>query len=649
MGPHEGVRVDTVLTSGLGDDRDDTGDLRLGLVRTMLWAALGLIMLIRLLSGWQEGLPWPAVLLAMAPYPPMVALLRERRQARETTAAPGESRRSRRAVRRILLLVLLAVLYLLPFALFGAGWDWLPWPLAVVALCVFRRRVGWPLFGLVVAATGLAGVGLGDGVAVACERAAKTAIDGFIVFGLHALAAMVAHLHATRGELAQELLQRERRRLDGELRALVGRRLRVLGWQSAHALEAESEDEADRRLEALVEAARAALADVRRAAGDYRKPSRRHPVTNPPPAAPIVSPAEAKWALAGVYLCDALVVIFTAIAYLHRPWTLLIMVPIVGAAGAVLLLMRPSRRQTALLGLILVPAAFPLGDVIWEFNFFTLLWPFFLGPVFTQYRRRSAWIVTVAAAIPYVSLFFYPPPVPDLAGIAGSVMSLVVLTWVGYSLLRLAQLVVVLREARRDLAREAVIRERTRMARDLHDLVSSSLSALALHGEACRRLLASDPARARSRMTELPELAERALTELEALASGPAALCTDDEVAAARSVLESVGVAPEVSVPREPLPLEVDAALAAVLREAVTNVVRHSRAGACTIAITSAAGLVRLRVVNDGVARATRAEPGGSGLLGMAERTGGRLSAGPLPHGCFEVVAEFGIEVVARS
>ncbi|SEO30090.1 Signal transduction histidine kinase [Actinacidiphila rubida] len=603
----------------------------------MLWAALGLIMVIRLLSAWQEGLAWPAILLATACYLPMVGLLQEWRR-------PGLAVRS-------LLLTVLAALYALPFALVGVRWDWLPWPLGVVALCVFRGRPGWALFGLVLVVTDLAGLRLGDGAVDACERTAKTAIDGIIVFSLYALAAMVAQLHATRGELARELLARERRRLDGELRALVGRRLRLLARQAARTLEAGAEDEADGRLEAMVGTARGALADVRRMAGAYRAPALPRPATAVPPDAPIVSPKEAKWALAGVYLCDALVTVFSDLAQFHRPWTVLVMAPIMCAAGAVLLLMRISRRQTALLGLLLVPTAFPLGDLLWELNLFTLLWPFFLGPLFTQYRRRDAWIVAGVLAVPYASLFVYPPPIPNPAGIAASVMSMVVLTWVSYSLIRLSQLVGLLREARRDLAREAVIRERTRVARDLHDLVSSSLSALALRGEACRKLLTSDPVLARARFVELSGLAERVQAELVALATGPAVLRTDDEVAAARSVLESVGVHVEVSVPVTPLPPEVDATLAAVLREAVTNVVRHSRAVTCTIAITSGAGLVCLRVVNDGAgpsgpgsAGLTRpAEPGpsGAGLLGMAERTVGRLSAGPVAQGRFEVVAEF--------
>jgi hypothetical protein len=189
--------------------------------------------------------------------------------------------------------------------------------------------------------------------------------------------------------------------------------LTALAQQLGHVQEAGPREDANGRLEAVIETARAAVADVRRAAGAYREAAGPYPSSPAAPAAPIVSPLQARWALAGVYLCDALVTVFTALAWFHRLWTLLLMVPVVVAAGAVLVLMRPSRRQTLLLGLLLVPIAFPLGDIFWELNFFTLLWPFFLGPVFTQYRRRDAWIVVAVAAVPYTSLFFYPPPLPN--------------------------------------------------------------------------------------------------------------------------------------------------------------------------------------------------------------------------------------------
>jgi signal transduction histidine kinase len=608
-------------------DRDDTGDLRLRLVQGMLWTALGLIMLVRLLSAWQEQLPWPAVFVAMIPYPALVGLLLGPRD-------PG--------VRGALLAALVA-LYATPFALVGTHWDWLPWPLAVAALCAFRGRVGWPLFGLVLVATYAAGLMSGDDALTASHRTYKTANDGLIVFGLYALATMVAQLHATRGELARCQLLRERNRLHGELLTVVSGQLRVLEQQLTRAVDADPQAARD-LLGTAIDTAREALASIRETAGDYRS-RLAAPIT------PIDSPRVARLVLAAVYLCESLNLVADALTDYHRPWTMLLMAPLMCASGAVLLLMRPSRRQMILLGVLLGPTALPLGYLVWELTLLSCLWPFLLGLVLTGVRRPLSWVLCGLATVLYMSTTFYPPPVPNLAGMAGNLTSMIILSWLSYSLIRLSRLVTVLHRTRRDLAREALVRERTRVARDLHDMASFSLSAVALNGELCLRLLESDPARARERLATLPELAARALAEVESVITRPAVLRADEEVVAARAVLEIAGVRPTLAVHVDPLPASVDAAVAAVLREAVTNIVRHSQARTCTIAITSAQGLVRLRVVNDGVLPVAAGGPQrrGSGLIGIAERTGGHMSAGLLPDGRFELVAQFATGVAAPS
>jgi signal transduction histidine kinase len=595
----------------------------------MLWTALGLIMLIRLLSARQEELPWSAVFSAFLPYLPLAGILLRPRTLRV----------------RGVLLVALAMLYAAPFVIVGTHWDWLPWPLAVAALCAFRGRVGWPLFGLILVVTDVAGLWSGDDALTALGRTYKTANDGLIMFGLYALAAMVAQLHATRGELARWQLLRERRRVHGELLTVVGTQLRVLEQQLTQAVDAEAETACD-RLGVAVDTAREALAGIRQAAGAYRS----RPAA---PLPPIQSPRVAHLTLAAVYLCESLIVVVDALYDYHRPWTMLLLVPLICAAAAVLLLMRPSRRQMLLLGLLLGPTAIPLGYLVWELAFLSLLWPFLLSLVLTRVRPPLSWAVVGAATGLYVAIFFYPPPVPNLAGMAGNLTSLIVLTWVSYSLIRLSELVTVMYRARRDLAREALIRERTRVARDLHDVLSFSLSAVALTGELCQRLLESDPVRAREQLATLPELAARALAELGSVAHRSVVLRTDEEVAVASAVLETAGVRPTLVVHVDPLPTSVDAAVAAVLREAVTNIVRHSEARTCTIAITSVGGLVRLRVVNDGVSGTPvpliGPERRGSGLLGIAERTGGHMSAGPLPDERFELVAEFATGITDAS
>jgi len=618
----------------VGGVRDDTGDLRLGLVRAMMWAAVGLIVLIRLLSARQAELPWSSALVAMAPYPPMLGLL----------AGP------RRPLVRITLLISLVLLYALPFAIVGVRWQWLPWPLAVAALCALPGRVGWPLFALILAVTDVAGMRSGQDALTALTWMYKTANDGLIVFGLYALAVMVAHLHATRGELARLQVLGERRRLGGELQIIVGTRLRVLGRQLALA----ASDEPDAapgvvhdRLGAAVDTARLALADIREAAGAYRSPE-------PEPSAisaPLDSPRLARLTLAAIYTFNALIQVVTALYDYHQPWTMLILIPLIAGSGVVLL--RPSRRQVVLLTLLLVPTALPLGYAIWELGFLGEMWPFLLGVVLTSVRRPLSWIFVGVATVLYVSLFFYPPPVPNLAGMAADVVSLLILTWVTYSLIRLSGLVAVLQRARRDLAREALVRERSRVARDLHDVLSFSLWSVALQGELCQQLVESDPEHAREQLAQLPELAERALAELDAVANSSTVLRTDEEVDTARIVLETAGILPTMTVHVDTLPAGLDAALAVALREAVTNVVRHSQARHCTITIASTDGLVRLRVVNDGVREAPAPADGsqrrGTGLAGLAERTGGRVTAGPLAEGRFELVAEFAAAAVGAS
>jgi two-component system sensor histidine kinase DesK len=187
----------------------------------------------------------------------------------------------------------------------------------------------------------------------------------------------------------------------------------------------------------------------------------------------------------------------------------------------------------------------------------------------------------------------------------------------------------------------AVAAERDRIGRDLHDVLGFSLSAVALRGEPALRLLDRDPVRAATELAALVPVLERAHAELGAIAGGRVLLEPRREVDAAIEVLEAAGIAVRAEVETGPLPDGTGTALAAVLREAVTNVLRHSRARTCTITVTRADGAVRLRVVDDGAGGLRAPAPSGTGLESLAARAGGRLSAGPRRGGGFEVVAEF--------
>jgi signal transduction histidine kinase len=173
--------------------------------------------------------------------------------------------------------------------------------------------------------------------------------------------------------------------------------------------------------------------------------------------------------------------------------------------------------------------------------------------------------------------------------------------------------------ARRELVRTSVLRERLRIARDVHDLLGSQLSAIIIRGG-----IAAGPADG----ARLAELAGAALATVRSIGAEPAPLRLAAEVESARDLLGAAGARVRVTV-AEP-PAAVAALFAVVLRESVTNVVRHARARRCEISITP----VRLRVSNDGAPRpgarrTRRGEAGGAGLANLRSRAaeaGGALA-----------------------
>ncbi|MEV5574744.1 sensor histidine kinase [Spirillospora sp. NPDC052269] len=187
---------------------------------------------------------------------------------------------------------------------------------------------------------------------------------------------------------------------------------------------------------------------------------------------------------------------------------------------------------------------------------------------------------------------------------------------------------------RQALARAAVSEERLRFSRDLHDLLGHSLSLIAVKSELATRMTEADPERARAEMADVRRAARDALREVRAAVRGYRAIEVDAELAGVRAVLETAGVRCEVGPVPDGLPPEVRAALAWVIREGATNVIKHSDARTCRIGLSGYGDTVVLELTNDGVRRDARAGAEGSGLAGLGERVallGGELTAGP--HG----------------
>ena len=196
---------------------------------------------------------------------------------------------------------------------------------------------------------------------------------------------------------------------------------------------------------------------------------------------------------------------------------------------------------------------------------------------------------------------------------------------------RVGDLTIELFAARDESAALAVDNERLRFARDLHDVLGHSLSAIALKSELAARLLRVRPDAAESELDTIRDIAGKSLTDVRAVAKGYRSLNLAREATSLSSVLRSAGVqVAELVVPDDISP-RVAEALAWTLREGVTNVLRHANATRVDMICRREGPDVLLELSNDGVGATKRKTDavGGNGLAGLIERVhavGGQLN-----------------------
>jgi two-component system, NarL family, sensor histidine kinase DesK len=211
-----------------------------------------------------------------------------------------------------------------------------------------------------------------------------------------------------------------------------------------------------------------------------------------------------------------------------------------------------------------------------------------------------------------------------------------------YGSARLVRVLAELDATRAELAELAIGRERLRVSRDLHDLLGHSLSAVSLKGDLAIRLLGSDPPAARAEIESLTGVARDALRGVRAVTRDEHAVSLRTETEGAAALLRAAGIATRVELDLPDLPAPLETMLAWAVREGVTNVLRHSQATSCTIRAGVGGGLVRLELVNDGVAggAATGQGSGLAGLAGRARALAGSVTAGPTGDGRFRLLVQ---------
>ena len=296
---------------------------------------------------------------------------------------------------------------------------------------------------------------------------------------------------------------------------------------------------------------------------------------------------------------------------------------------SVVRVLRGRRRRRATQGVA-------IAGLVWALALFGVMGMWFAGPpalslsvMLLCLAGRARGVATGAMLFVYYGLTaHYFGPSND---IVHNLEEFALSTLIFYAIPRLVIFAGELEDTRSELAQLAVAEQRLRWARDLHDTLGHGLSVVALKLELVERLGDRDPSRATNELREARTLLRESIGEMQNVVAGMRDVSLDAEIANARTILGSAGVTLDTDMVPVVLDTEVAEALAWIVREGTTNVLRHSDSTRCDVSLRVDRGRVVLTLANDGPAiRVANSPSGGHGIRGMRERLnalGGRLTA----------------------
>ena len=525
-------------------------------------------------------------------------------------------------------------------------------------LLLLRAPWSWLGYGLTAAGTVAAITRLHFDGHITVHAVFMITTGGLLVFGMSRLADAIVRLHRARRNLVRMAVARERLMMIDDLHERMAAQLAEIVRRSENAATLVASHLGRARNEALmiISDASRTLANAREAASRYRSTPSVGQVT-------AADQGDAEPRLARAIITAVLCVTIgydVDYAITHRAGVANVVIAFAGAAAFLVLQLRhslptgtggPPRawKWTLALQGVLVCAALYIQGVAW-----IGIVPFLGASMLLLVPSPWSWVslaviiagdtLLVSAMIGDTSLgvFAYYPAASLLFGLGV------------YGHARFARIAVELRDARAEVSRMAQVRERLRLSREMHDVIGSSLSAVLIKAQLAVELLDDDRTGAERELREVADLARRTAREVEALSVTGSRVSLTEELRWARSLLTSAGVESRVTAAPALLPPELDHALAMVVREAVTNVLRHSKPRLCSIEVDTEPDLVRLRVTNDGATRPSSedgAEGAGAGLGNLGDRlhdVGGRLGV-EFSGETFELSAEVPLRKPAAS
>lgn len=322
------------------------------------------------------------------------------------------------------------------------------------------------------------------------------------------------------------------------------------------------------------------------------------------------------------------------------------LVVVIGAVYVVLppLMWRRSWRVTA----IALTGFFALTCLAIPLIGIDTIWFWLYVPIMTSFSWQSRWFsltTIVVVVLAQLGVILVAGRFSDYWYTVALTASLGIMMF-GFA--QQIQTVIELRAAQSEIARLAVGQERARFSRDMHDMLGHSLTVVTVKSELARRLVSIDPARAETEIADVERLSRAALADLRSAVTGYREMSLSTELGVAQAALASADVAAHLPESDGVAAPDLREVFGWVLREGVTNVIRHSGAQNCWVQLSRAS----LTITDDGrgLDLACELRPvsvadawAGNGLRGLAERAdaaGARVSIGSAPAGGTRLVVE---------
>ncbi|SYX81866.1 sensor histidine kinase [Paenibacillus alvei] len=262
--------------------------------------------------------------------------------------------------------------------------------------------------------------------------------------------------------------------------------------------------------------------------------------------------------------------------------------------------------------------------VLFGYVYFALFLAFFIGNIQHKIGFITLYTIHLISTIVTINYGFVtknPVLITQLPFVLVSMIGVILLPVTTYNRNKRDKLQGELEDANKRIADLVKLQERHRIARDLHDTLGQKLSLIGLKSDLAGKLIHKNPGRAQAEINDVRQTARTALKEVRELVTQMRGTRLEDELFRIKQILKAAQI--EFSLEGDKpanISLLYENVLSMCLKEAVTNIVKHSNATSCSIQFESSRAELKVKVQDNGVGMDTSLQSTGNGLLGMKER-----------------------------